>query len=90
MCNCVVVKNPPPIEVNIVIDEAEIRQPSKSIGEMLDELPKSVSSEISETNIIVSTPVYERCFADMKTKKTPKFKQRVLSEAEEVEQKGVG
>ena len=54
-----IVKNPPPIEVNIVIDEAGIRQPSKSIGGMLDKLPKSVSSEISETNIIVSTPVYE-------------------------------
>ena len=54
-----IVKNPPPIEVNIVIDEAGIWQPSKSIGEMLDKLPKSVSSEISEINIIVSTPVYE-------------------------------
>ena len=43
-----------------------------------------------QTNIIVSTPVYEQCFADMKTKKTPKFKQKVLSEAEEAEQKGVG
>ena len=53
------VKNPPPIEANIVIGEAGIWQPSKPIGEMLDELPKSVSSEISETNIILSTPVYE-------------------------------
>ena len=58
------VKNPPPIEANIVIDEAGIWQPSKSIGEMLDKLPKSVCREISETNIIVSTPVYEQCFAD--------------------------
>ena len=47
------------IEVNKVIDEAGIRQPSKSIGEMLNKLPKGVSSEISEMNIIVSTPVYE-------------------------------
>ena len=47
------------IEANIVIDEAGIQQPSKSIGEMLNELPKSVGSEISEMNIIVSTPVYE-------------------------------
>ena len=47
------------IEMNIVIDEAGIRQPSKSIGEMLNELPKNVSSEISEMNIVVSTPVYE-------------------------------
>ena len=54
-----VVKNPPPIEVNIVIDEAGIQQPLKTIGEMLDELPKSVSNEISESNIIVSTHVYE-------------------------------
>ena len=57
---------------------------------MLDELPKSVSSVISETNIIVSTPVYEQCFADIKTKKMPKIKQKILSEAEEAEQKGVG
>ena len=54
-----IIKNPSPIEVNIVIDETGIRQPLKSIGEMLDELPKSVGSEISEMNIIVSTPVYE-------------------------------
>ena len=85
-----VVKNPPPIEVNIVIDKAGIQKPSKSIGEMLDEFPKSVSGEVSETNIIVSTPVYEQCFADMKTKKTPKFKQKILLEVEEAEWKGVG
>ena len=47
------------IEMNIVIDEAGIWQPSKSVGEMLNELPKNVSSEISEMNIVVSTPVYE-------------------------------
>ena len=47
------------IEANIVIDEAGIWQPSKSIGEMLNKLPGGVSSEISEMNIIVSTPVYE-------------------------------
>ena len=53
-------KKPPPIEVNIVIDKAGIRQPLKSIGEMLNELPKasSVSSKISESNIMVDTPVY--------------------------------
>ena len=85
-----IVRNSPPIEANIVINEAGIWQPSKSIGEMLNELPKSVSSEISEMNIIVSTPVYEQCFADMKMKKTPEFKQKALSEVEEVEQKGVG
>ena len=78
------------IETNIVIDEAGIWQPLKSIGEMLNELPKSISSEILKMNIVVSTPVYERCFADMKMKKTLEFKQKALSEAEEVEQKGVG
>ena len=53
-------KKLPPIEVNIVIDKAGIWQPLKSIGEMLNELPKasSVSSEISESNIMVDTPVY--------------------------------
>ena len=78
------------IEINIVIDEAGIQQPSKSIGEMLNKLPKRVSSEISEMNIIVSTPVYEWCFADMRMKRTPEFKQKALSRAEEVEWKGVG
>ena len=34
----------------------------KSIGEMLNELPKagSVSSEISESNIMIDTPVYNQ------------------------------
>ena len=57
---------------------------------MLDELPKSVSGEISESNIIVSTPMYEQCFADMKTKRTPKIKQKIILEAEKVQQKGMG
>ena len=78
------------VESSIVIDEAGIQQPSKSIGEMLNELPKTVGSEISKMNIIVSSPVYEWCFAEMKMKKTPEFKQRALSEVEEVEWKGVG
>ena len=77
------------IEMNIVINEAGIPQPSKSIGEMLNELPKGTSSEISKMNIVVSTPVYERCFVKMKTKKTLEFKQNALSEGE-VERKGVG
>ena len=47
------------IEMNIVINGAGIQQPSKSIGEMLNELPKGTNSEISEMNIVVSTPVYE-------------------------------
>ena len=44
-----IIKNPPPIETNIVIDEAGIWQLSKSIGEMLDKLPRSVNSQILET-----------------------------------------
>ena len=56
---------------------------------MLNELPKGTSNEISEINIVVSTPVYERCFVEMKMKKTPEFKQKALSEGE-VEWKGVG
>ena len=47
------------IETNIVINEAGIRQPLKSIGEMLNELPRGTSSEISEMNIVVSTSIYE-------------------------------
>ena len=45
--------------MNIVINEAGIWQPLKSIGEMLNEIPKGTNSEISEMNIVVSTPVYE-------------------------------
>ena len=66
-----------PIEVNIVIDEGGIWQPLKSIGEMLNELPKatSLSSEISESNIMLDTPVYNRCLVDMTCeKKQPKVK----------------
>ena len=39
----------------------------RSIGEMLDELPKasSVSSKIYESNIVVDTPVYNQCLVDM-------------------------
>ena len=47
------------VEMNVIINEAGVRQPQKSIGEMLDELPKSNSrnKHIKESNIIVSTPV---------------------------------
>ena len=43
-----------------MIDKAGVQQPLRSIGEMLDKLPKasSVSSEISESNIVFDTPVY--------------------------------
>ena len=54
----------------------------RSIGEMLDKLPKasSVSSEISESNIVVDTPVYNRCLVDMThEKKQPKVKAKGLA-----------
>ena len=49
----------------------------KSIGEMLDELPKSNSrnKHIKESNIIVSTPVFDHIVCSMKTKKTVEFKE---------------
>ena len=64
------------IEVNIVIDKAGIQQPLKSIGAMLNELPKasSVGSEISESNIMIDTPVYNQCLVEM----THEKKQRVF------------
>ena len=85
-------KKPPPIGVNIVIDKAGIQQPLKSIGEMLNELPKA-SSEISESNIMVDTPVYNRCLVDMThEKKQPKVKAKglaALKAVEEAKKKGV-
>ena len=64
---------------------------------MLSELPKSRrrNDHIQESNIIVSTPVFDQCVSDfsMKTKQTPKFKRWELEEAEKAakeQQKGVG
>ena len=52
---------------------------------MLSELPKSRrrNDHIQESNIIVSTPVFDQCISDfsMKTKQTPKFKKWELEEA---------
>ena len=77
-----------------------LQQPIKSIGKILDELPKSRkrNDHIQESNIIVSTPVFDQCVSDfsMKTKQTPKFKKQELKLIEEAEkaarekQKGVG
>ena len=88
-------KKPPPIEVNSVIDEAGIQQPLKSIGAILNELPKasSVSSEISESNIMVDTPVYDQCLVDMTyEKKQPMVKAKglaALKVVEEAKKKGI-
>ena len=50
----------------VVIDRVGIRQPLKSIGD-----------HIQESNIMVSTPVFDQCVSDfsMKQKKTPTFKE---------------
>ena len=58
---------------------------------MLDELPKgnSRNKHIEESNIIVSTPVFDHIACSMKTKKTAEFKERDLQRCEERE-KGVG
>ena len=75
-----------PVEANIVVNEAGVQEPIKSIGEMSNELPKSKkrNDHIQESNIIVSIPVFDQCISDfsMKIKQTPKFKNMELEEAE--------
>ena len=68
------------VETNVIINKAGVRQPQKSIGEILDELPKSNSrnKHIKESNIIVSTPVFDHIICSMKTKKTAEFKEKEL------------
>ena len=82
-----------PMEANIVINEAGVQQPQKSIGEMLDELPKGNLryKHIKESNIIVSTPVFDNIVCSMKTKKTTEFKEKELQKQEaKAQKKGVG
>ena len=47
---------------------------------MLDELSKGNSryKHIKESNIIVSTPIFDNIVCSMKTKKTAEFKEREL------------
>ena len=79
----------------VVIDRVGIRQPLKSIGDMLNEIVpdkdknKNKDDHIQESNIIVSTPVFDQCVSDfsMKQKKTPTFKELEQSEKK---QKGTG
>ena len=81
------------IETNVIINEAGVRQPQKSIGEMLDELPKGNlrNKHIKESNIIVSTPVFDNIICSMKTKKTAEFKEKELQKQEaRAQKKGVG
>ena len=79
----------------VVIDRVGIRQPLKSIGDMLNEIipdkgkNKKKDDHIQESNIMVSTPVFDQCVSDfsMKQKKTPTFKELEQSEKK---QKGTG
>ena len=60
---------------------------------MLDELPKSNSrnKHINESNIIVSTPVFDHIVCSMKTKKTAEFKEKELQKwGARAPEKGVG
>ena len=80
-------------ETNVIINEAGVRQPQKSISEMLDELPKGNlrNKHIKESNIIVSTPVFDNIVCSMKTKKTAEFKEKELQKQEaRAPKKGVG
>ena len=80
-------------ETNVIINEVGVRQPQKSISEMLDELPKgnSRNKHIKESNIIVSTPVFDNIVCSMKTKKTAEFKEKELQKQEaRAPKKGVG
>ena len=60
---------------------------------MLDELPKgnSRNKHIEESNIIVSTPVFDHIAYSMKTKTTAEFKEKELQKREaRTPKKGVG
>ena len=81
------------VETNVIINEAGVQQPQKSISEMLDELPKgnSRNKHIEESNIIVSTPVFDHIAYSMKTKTTAEFKEKELQKWEaRTPKKGVG
>ena len=80
-------------ETNVIINEAGVRQPQKSINEMLDELPKGNlrNRHIKESNIIVSTPVFDNIVCSMKAKKTAEFKEEEFQRQEaRAQRKGVG
>ena len=93
-----------PVEAIVIINEAGVCQPLKPIGEMLNELDfgKSKSRKrydhIQESNIIVSTPVFDQCVSEfsMKMKQTRTFKKQELKiiaakeKAVKAKQKGVG
>ena len=65
---------------------------------MLDELPKGRkrNEHIKESNIIVSTPIFDTIVCSMRTKKMAEFKEKELQKQREAEKearaqkKGVG
>ena len=60
---------------------------------MLDELQKSKrrNEHIKDSNIIVSTPVFDNIVCSMKTKKTAEFKEKEPQKQEaRAQKKGVG
>ena len=60
---------------------------------MLGELPKGKkrNEHIKESNIIVSTPIFDNIVCSMKTKKTAEFKEKELQKQEaKAQKKGVG
>ena len=65
---------------------------------MLDELPrgKKRNGHIKESNIIISTPVFDNIVCSMRTKKMAEFKEKELQKQREAEKearaqkKGVG
>ena len=82
-----------PVDVTVIINEAGIHQPLKPTGEMLNELnsgknkSRNRNEHIKESNIVVSTPVYDQFVSEsrMKTKKTAKVKSKEMKDL-----KGVG
>ena len=80
-----------PIEATVTIKPNGVCQPLKPIAEMLKELEPKKSSRkkddhIKESNIIVSTPVFDQIISEsrMKEKTTPKIKKKGMKE------KGIG
>ena len=86
-----------PIELTVIINENGVQQPLKPIGEMLKELePKKNNQKrgehIKESNIIVSTPVFDKIISEsrMKTKQTLKVKRKGMKEKGITPDKGKG
>ena len=73
-----------PIAATVIINEAGIYQPLRPIREMLNELDsrkgksRKRNDHIQESDIIVSTPVFDQCVSEfsMKTKTTSKVKHK--------------